>query len=308
MWDAVDLPPARRKPLPRLGVRYPRGDPSVGYRDDGAVGGRLKSLYVLMRLPDDDKRSPAGPGLTAGSWAEVTCRVLAQPDHPNPGFPPHHSISLPPWPRCPQGPSPWCISLRHSWCGPWDGSHGLGRGLESLFPPGTLNRLCLGCEPRLLPITELCPRHSPRAGGKNPRRGQTPRDSVPAVPGRPRPRPRSLAPLITACAGPVRGRSLAPGPAQTPAEEISRENGAGSSPSHTGSAQWLPRSSTRMVPVPGLSREPGAGQMHTRPLAPTCARGAGCDGLWTQKKVAGAVGKQRCHLSSPRHIRITALH
>lgn len=51
MWDAVDLPPARRKPLPRLGVRYPRGDPSVGYRDDGEVGGRLKSLYVLIRLP-----------------------------------------------------------------------------------------------------------------------------------------------------------------------------------------------------------------------------------------------------------------
>lgn len=47
--------------------------------------------------------------------------LWAQPDHPKPGSPPRHSITLPPWPHCPQGPSPWRISH----CGRADMTHGM---------------------------------------------------------------------------------------------------------------------------------------------------------------------------------------
>lgn len=59
MWDAADLPSAQRKLLLRLGVRYPQGDPGVGYHAPG-VGRQAESLPCLG-APSPAERCPAGP-------------------------------------------------------------------------------------------------------------------------------------------------------------------------------------------------------------------------------------------------------
>lgn len=78
----------------------------------GLGGGRLKaSLYPNVPFPNE--QSPTGPGLTAGSWAEVThgargVLAVCTARSPQPGSLPGRSIVLPPWPRCPWRPSPCC--------------------------------------------------------------------------------------------------------------------------------------------------------------------------------------------------------
>lgn len=73
----------------------------------------------------------------------------------------------------------------------------------------------------------------------------------------------------------VHGRSLAPSPAKTATREVSRENEAGSSPSHTGRARQRPRSPAPAAPaavhnvsqVPAICAQPLAHSMRGRDVA-----------------------------------------